>query len=61
MSWVVFAIGLLAICTVVFIISRLWIGLVDAIIEGVKKAFGVGKKDSTDNWHTIDEIRDKEQ
>lgn len=54
----VYAVVFLVVCVIWFIITRLWIGAVDGVFSLLKKVFK--RKDSNqENWHTIDEIKDK--
>lgn len=57
MEWIVYIAIFSVICIVVFVISRLWVSLVDIIIYIFKKLFRLDKPDSTKAWHTLDEIR----
>lgn len=57
MEWITYALVLIAICAISFIIRRLWVGLVDAVIGGVKKIFNSDKGESTENWKSLDDIR----
>lgn len=61
MEWIAFLLGFLAICFVVFLVGRLWIGLVDGVIAGVKKLFKSEKKEGPKNRTTLDEIRKKRE
>ena len=49
----------LVICTIWFFITRIWVGSIDFIISGFKKLFGPDKKNNTEKWHTLEDIRDK--
>ncbi len=49
----------LVICVIWFFISRIWVGSIDLIISGFKKLFGLNKKNNTEKWHTLEDIRDK--
>ncbi|MDO4789036.1 MAG: hypothetical protein Q4A19_07755 [Johnsonella sp.] len=59
MSWIVYLLVFFVICAVGFFIRRIWMALIDLIISLFKKIFGLNKKKSTKEWHTLDEIRDK--
>lgn len=43
---------------ILFIVSRVWIGLVDTVSGWLKKALFKNKKTNTEsNWHTLEDIR----
>lgn len=45
---------LVCICVVWFVITRIWVGLVDLVIGGLKKLFGIKKKERKGNWHVLE-------
>lgn len=45
---------LVCICVVWFVITRIWVGLVDLVIGGLKKLFGIKKKEREGNWHVLE-------
>lgn len=49
----------LAVCFVLFIVSRLWIGLVDSILGAMKALLGLNRKKDDVRWHHIEDIREK--
>ena len=55
----VYAVVFLVICVIWFIITRLWIGAVDGVFSLLKKIFKRKDSNRDKNWHTIDEIKDK--
>lgn len=55
----VYAVVFLVVCLIWFIITRLWIGVVDGVFSLLKKVFKRKDSNPDKNWHTIDEIKDK--
>lgn len=45
---------LVCICFVWFVITRIWVGLVDLVIGGLKKLFGIKEKEREGNWHVLE-------
>lgn len=45
---------LVCICVVWFVITRIWVGLVDLVIGGLKKLFGIKEKEREGNWHVLE-------
>lgn len=58
MEWLSYLLVFLVVCVVYFFITRIWIGGIDLLIAGIKKILRVDRDDGK-NWHTLDEIRDK--
>lgn len=50
---------LLVVCVILFIITRLWVGMVDAIFEKVKRLF-LGNRSPKGNWHTLEEKEEED-
>lgn len=59
MDWLSYILIFAAICVVYFFITRIWVGGIDLIIDGIKKIFRLNKNESTEKWHTIEELRAK--
>ena len=59
MNWLTCFLIFLIICIVWFVITRVWVNLIDLIISTFKKVLGLNKNDSTESWHTLEDIRDK--
>ena len=59
MDRIVWILVLLAVCFVLFIVSRLWIGLVDSILGAMKALLGLNRKKDDVRWHRIEDIREK--
>ena len=59
MDWLIYLLVFLAICIVWFVITRVWVNLIDLIISAFKKVLGLNKNNSTENWHTLEDIREK--
>lgn len=49
----------LAVCVVWFAITRIWVNGIDLLISTFKKMLGLNKSDHVENWHTLEDIRDK--
>ena len=45
---------LVCICVVWFVVTRIWVGLVDLVIGGLKKLFGIKEKGREGNWHVLE-------
>ena len=45
---------LVCICFVWFVITRIWVGLVDLVIGGLKKLFGIKEKEMEGNWNVLE-------
>lgn len=45
---------LVCICVVWFVITRIWVGLVDLVIGVLKKLFGIKEKEREGNWHVLE-------
>lgn len=45
---------LVCICFVWFVITRIWVGLVDLVIGGLKKLFGIKEKEREGNWNVLE-------
>lgn len=58
MDWLQYILILAGICAVYFIISRLWVGLVDAMINWFKKLFKTHNP-QPQNWRTLEDISDQ--
>ena len=59
MNWITCFLIFLIICIVWFVITRVWVNLIDLIISTFKKVLGLNKNNSTENWHTLEDIREK--
>ena len=59
MNWLTYFLIFFAICIVWFVITRIWINGIDMIISALKKMLRLNKNDSTESWHTLEDIRDK--
>ena len=59
MNWLTCFLIFLIICIVWFVITRVWVNLIDLIISAFKKVLGLNKNNSTENWHTLEDIREK--
>lgn len=59
MSWIKYLLVFLVICTIWFFVTRIWVNGIDMIISAFKKVFGLNKNDSAENWHTLEDIRNK--
>ncbi len=59
MNWLIYFLIFLIICIVWFVITRVWVNLIDLIISAFKKVLGLNKNNSTENWHTLEDIREK--
>ena len=59
MNWLIYFLIFLIICIVWFVITRVWVNLRDLIISTFKKVLGLNKNNSTENWHTLEDIREK--
>ncbi|EJU22339.1 hypothetical protein HMPREF1152_1313 [Mogibacterium sp. CM50] len=59
MNWLIYFLIFLIICIVWFVITRVWVNLIDLIISTFKKVLGLNKNNSTENWHTLEDIREK--
>lgn len=60
MTWLLYLAAFLVICIVWFLITRIWVALVDTIIAALKKLFRSDKNDAAGSWHTLDEIGEKD-
>ena len=45
---------LVCICVVWFVVTRIWVGLVDLVIGGLKKLFGIKKEEREGNWYVLE-------
>lgn len=61
MTWIVYFLVFLAVCVVWFFITRIWVNGIDLIISIFKKVLGLDKDNNEKSWHTLEEIRDKNQ
>ncbi len=59
MNWLTCFLIFLIICIVWLVITRVWVNLIDLIISAFKKVLGLNKNNSTENWHTLEDIREK--
>ncbi|WP_028263554.1 hypothetical protein [Atopobium fossor] len=59
MDLVAYFLVFLAVCVVWFLITRLWVAGIDAIISLFKKMFGLNKSEPTKNWHTLEDLQKK--
>ena len=59
MNWLTCFLIFLIICIVWFVITRVWVNLIDLIISTFKKVLRLNKNNSTENWHTLEDIREK--
>lgn len=59
MNWIIYGLIFLAVCVVYFFITRIWIKGIDLIVSVLKKIFRINKNDGAANWHTLEDIRDK--
>ena len=59
MNWLTYFLIFLAICIAWFVITRIWVNGIDLIISAFKKMLGLNKNNSTENWHTLEDIRNK--
>lgn len=59
MDWLRFILIFVSICIVSFFIARFWVSGIDLIISTLKKMLGLHKKNGAENWHTLEDIRDK--
>lgn len=59
MNWLTCFLIFLIICIVWFVITRVWVNLIDLIISTFKKVLGLNKNNSTEHWHTLEDIREK--
>ena len=59
MNWLTYFLIFLAICIVWFVIARIGVNGIDMIISALKKMSVLNKNDSTESWHTLKDIRDK--
>ena len=59
MNWLTCFLIFLIICIVWFVITRVWVNLIDLIISTFKKVLGLNKNNSAESWHTLEDIRDK--
>ncbi|MDY2959889.1 MAG: hypothetical protein SOR72_03715 [Hornefia sp.] len=59
MTWLTYFLIFLAVCVVWFVITRIWVNGIDMIISILKKMLGLNKNNSTESWHTLEDIRDK--
>ena len=59
MNWLTCFLIFLIICIVWLVITRVWVNLIDLIISTFKKVLGLNKNNSTENWHTLEDIREK--
>ena len=59
MNWLIYFLIFLIICIVWFVITRVWVNLIDLIISTFKKVLGLNKNNITENWHTLEDIREK--
>ncbi len=59
MNWLTCFLIFLIICIVWFVITRVWVNLIDLIISTFKKVLGLNKNNSTENWYTLEDIREK--
>lgn len=61
MDWIEYVSAFLAVCVIYFFITRVWVSGIDLMISGFKKIFGLNKNNGTGNWHTLEEIREKNE
>lgn len=61
MDWIAFILILLAIGMVWIIITQLWMNTIDFIIVKIKRLLKLDKQSSIEKWHTLEEIKDKNQ
>ena len=59
MNWLTYFLIFFAICIAWFVITRIWVNGIDMIISALKKMLRLNKNDSTESWHTLEDIRDK--
>ncbi|AXI26427.1 hypothetical protein CG018_02695 [Gemella sp. ND 6198] len=59
MRWLTYFLIFLVICIIWFFITRIWVSRVDLIISIFKKILELNKNDNAENWHTLEEIRNK--
>lgn len=59
MEWISYFLVLLAICFVWFLFTRIWMGGIDWIISLFKRLFHLNKNDGIKNWHTLEELRER--
>ena len=59
MRWLIYLLVSLVVCVACFFTARIWVGSIDLIISGFKKLFGFNKKNNTEKWYTLEDIRDK--
>lgn len=59
MDWIKYFLIFLAICVVWFVITRVWVNIIDSVISAFKKISGLNKNDNVENWHTLEDIRNE--
>lgn len=61
MNWTKYILIFLVICFIWFIVTRIWVAGIDMILSVLKKSFGFKEKNNTKSWHTLKDIRDKNE
>lgn len=59
MDWMTFILICLVIGMVWVIITQLWMNSIDILITFLKKLFRLDRRSDSKQWHTLEEIRDK--
>lgn len=59
MELIAYFLVFLAICVVWFLITRLWAAGIDIIVAGIKKIFNLDTGKPARDWHTLEDIRNK--
>lgn len=59
MNWLIYSLIFLAVCAVWFVVTRIWVGGIDLVVSVFRKMLGLNQKESTGNWHTLEDIREK--
>lgn len=59
MDWLIYLLVFSVICIIWFLITRIWVGSIDLVVAGFKKLFRLNKKNNTEKWHTLEDIRAK--
>lgn len=60
MNWVKYLLVFVVVCAIYFVITRVWVGLIDLIVCGFKKFFRLNNN-KPEKWHSLEDIKDKKQ
>ena len=59
MNWLIYVVVFGIVCGILFLLIKLWIGAVDFLANFFRKLFGIKQKTDHTNWHSLEEIRER--